>query len=113
MSRRLLQTTLREEFGIKHARLAQEINAFLRNKDVPVDLADQVDAIRKVGNFAAHPTKDTNTGEILEVEPGEAEWLLDILRELFDFTFVKPKRLAERKKKLEDKQRAASKPPEK
>jgi hypothetical protein len=36
-----------------------------------------IDAIRNVGNFAAHPLKSTNTGLILDVEPSEAEWPLD------------------------------------
>ncbi len=111
MSRRLLQALLREEFGIKRSNLVQEIDVFLQRKDVPSSLADQVDAIRIVGNFAAHPIKNANTGEIVEIEPGEAEWLLDVLKELFDHIFVKPKRLAERKKKLNEKQKAARKPP--
>ena len=27
--------------------------------------------------FGAHPIKSTSTGEIVEVEPGEAQWNLD------------------------------------
>jgi hypothetical protein len=33
-----------------------------------------LDAIRTIGNFAAHPIKSTSSGEIVDVEPGEAEW---------------------------------------
>jgi hypothetical protein len=36
--------------------------------------------------------KNTNTGEIIEVEPHEAEWNLDVLEELFDFYLVGPAR---------------------
>jgi hypothetical protein len=57
---------------------------------------DDIDAIRHVGNFAAHPIKSTNSPEIIDVEPGEAEWLLDVLVQLFDHYFVGP---AEAKKK--------------
>ena len=46
---------------------------------------------RKVANFGAHPKKSTNSGEIIEVESGEAEIMLDLLEELFDCIFVKPK----------------------
>jgi hypothetical protein len=74
-------------------------------------LNDAIDAIRNVGNFAAHPLKDTNTGEIVEVEPGEAEWLIEVLEALFDFTFVQPKRLEERRKKLNAKLTTLGKPP--
>lgn len=41
--------------------------------------------MRNIGNFAAHPLKDTSTGEILPVEAGEAEWNLETLEALFDF----------------------------
>ena len=111
ISRRILQNVLREEFKITHPNLAQEIEEFIQKKDIPSYLADAVDAVRNVGNFAAHPLKDTNTGEIVEVEPGEAEWLLDVNESLFDFTFVQPKRLEERRKNLNAKLTAMGKPP--
>jgi len=41
---------------------------------LPGHLAEDLDAIRNVGNFAAHPMKSTHTGDIVEVEPQEAEW---------------------------------------
>jgi hypothetical protein len=36
-----------------------------------------INAIHNVGNFAAHPLKNTDKGLILHVEPVEAEWTLD------------------------------------
>ena len=65
-----------------------------------------MDAIRQVGNFAAPPLKSSASGTIVDVEEGEAEWLLDVLEDLFDFYFVAPS-LAQAKrdalnKKLED-----------
>jgi hypothetical protein len=110
LSRRILQNLLREEFKIKHSSLAREIEDFIQGKDVPSYLATAIDAIRNVGNFAAHPLKDTNTGEIVEVESGEAEWLLEVNESLFDFAFVQPKRLEERKKNLNAKLAAMGKP---
>ena len=47
---------------------------------------------------------------IVEVEPGEADWLLDVLEALFDFAFVQPKRLEERKRMLNAKLKALGKP---
>ncbi len=111
LSRRLLQRVLRERFSIEHRGLAQEIDAFLQHTGVPSHLAEAVDAVRNVGNFAAHPVKDTNTGEIVEVELGEAEWLLEVVESLFDFSFVQPNRLTERKKKLNEKLRSVGRPP--
>jgi len=110
LSRRILQDILREHFKIKHSSLATEIEQFIALKDVPSYLSQAVDAIRNIGNFAAHPLKDTNTGEIVEVESGEAEWLLEVLESLFDFAFIQPNRLAERKKSLNEKLRSLGKP---
>lgn len=111
ISRRILQNILREEFKINYPNLAKEIDEFIDRKDIPTYLGEAVDAIRNIGNFAAHPLKDTSTGEIIEVEVGEAEWLLDVNESLFDFVFVQPKKLAERKKKLNDKLKKIGKPP--
>jgi hypothetical protein len=57
---------------------------------LPSHLSEAIDSIRVLGNFAAHPIKSTNSGEIVDVETGEAEWLLDTLEGLFDFYFVQP-----------------------
>lgn len=111
ISRRLLQCVLREDLKIKKSSLANEINDFLENKTVPTYLSEAIDAIRSVGNFAAHPEKDVSTGELVDVEDGEAEWLLEVLDSLFDFVFVQPKRLEERKKSLNIKLSKIGKPP--
>ena len=97
--------------NIQKSSLAQEIDEFIQRKDIPSYLTDAVDAVRNIGNFAAHPLKDTNTGEIVEVEPGEAEWLLEVNEALFDFVFVQPKKLAERKNNLNAKLASLGKPP--
>ena len=110
LSRRILQAILHQEFGISKGSLAQEIEEFLSRKDVPSSLAQAIDAIRNVGNFAAHPIKDNQTGAIVEVEPGEADWLLDVLELMFDYAFVQPARIAQMREKLNAKLQAAGKP---
>jgi len=86
------------------------IQNVLDSRILPGYLADAIDAIRVVGNFAAHPVKSKDTGQIIAVEPGEAEWLLDVLVGLFDFFFVQPERLNRRREALNDKLRAAGRP---
>ncbi|MDH4162500.1 MAG: DUF4145 domain-containing protein [Nitrospirota bacterium] len=113
ISRRLLQCVLREELKVKKSSLAKEIDDFLKMKTAPSYLAEAIDAVRQVGNFAAHPEKDISTGEIVDVENGEAEWLLDVLEALFDFTFVQPKRLKQRRDNLNEKLSRIGKPPAK
>ena len=110
LSRRLLQKLLTEVAKIKGASLNAQIEEFCSRNDVPSIIAESVDAIRLVGNFAAHPMKDKNTGEIVQVEPGEAEWALDVRRGLFDYFFIQPARLQRRKSELNNKLKALGKP---
>lgn len=110
LSRRTLQRFLHEHLGIKKRSLAQEIQEFIESQQLPSYLLDAVDAVRNIGNFAAHPLKDTNTGEIVEVEVGEAEWLLEVLEMLFDFYFVQPNKLKIRREELNQKLTALGKP---
>jgi hypothetical protein len=111
LSRRILQQILHDEYKIKRKNLVEEIEEFLKNASIPSYVKGAVDAVRNYGNFAAHPTKDTNTGEIVEVEAGEAEWLIEVLEALFDITFVQPKRLEEKQKQLNEKLSKVGKPP--
>lgn len=111
LSRRCFQNLLREKTGVKPSNLSQEIDAVLQSKQLPSHLTEGIDAIRNIGNFAAHPLKSTSTGEIVDVEPGEAEWLLDILEGLFDFYFVQPAELKRKRKALNKKLAKVKKPP--
>lgn len=109
LSRRCLQTVLREKAGAAQKDLVKQIEAVLPK--LPSYIAENVDAIRNVGNFAAHPQKDTASGAILDVELGEAEWNLDVLDELFDFYYVQPAKAREKRDKLNEKLGKAGKPP--
>jgi Domain of unknown function (DUF4145) len=109
LSRRCLQLILRGVAKIKASDLSKEIDAVLPS--LPSSIAEAVDAIRVIGNFAAHPIKSTNTGEIVDVEPGEAEWSLDVLESLFDYYFVQPAKLAAKKAGMNKKLADAGKPP--
>jgi hypothetical protein len=110
LGRRCLQHLLRERAGVKHGNLADEIEQVLDSQQLPSYLAEAVDGVRNIGNFAAHPIKSTSTGEIVEVEPGEAEWMLDTLEGLFDFYFVQPAKLREKRDALNQKLKDAGKP---
>ncbi|MGI0011321.1 MAG: DUF4145 domain-containing protein [Nitrosopumilaceae archaeon] len=90
ISRKCLQNLLREEAKVKPRNLADEIQEVIDSNVLPSDLAESIDAIRNIGKFASHPIKSTNTGELVDVEEGEAEWTLDVLEDLFDYYLVKP-----------------------
>lgn len=113
LSRRCLQAILRQR-GYTQRDLAKQIDALLSEpnpmKAIPTALRQTVDAIRNFGNFSAHPAADQTTLQVVAVDPGEAEWCLDILEEMFDHYYVKPAQAAARKAALDAKLAAAGKP---
>lgn len=82
---------LHEELGIKKRNLEEEIVELEKRDIVTAELARMLQVFRKIANFGAHPKKSTNSNEIVEIEQGEAEVMLELLKMLFDCLFVKPK----------------------
>lgn len=111
LSRRCLQNLLRETTQINHSNLNDEIKQVLEMRLLPSYLADALDAVRVIGNFAAHPIKSTSTGVVVDVEPGEAEWSLDVIEGLFSFFFVEKGVLEKKRAALDAKLAEAGKPP--
>jgi hypothetical protein len=111
LSRRCLQNLLRQVGGVKPGDLSGEIQQVLDSGKLPRDIADNIDAVRNIGNFAAHANKSKSTGEVVDVEPHEAEWNLDVLESLFDFYFVQPAKAKARRDALNKKLQDAGKPP--
>lgn len=116
LARRCLQTILREH-GYKAKDLAQEIQLLLDEpspaKGIPVTLRTAIDGIRNFGNFSAHPITDKSTLQIIDVEPHEAEWCLEIIEEMFDHFYVRPAHAKAKKAALDAKLATAGKPPSK
>lgn len=110
LARRCLQKLLRMKGEIKDGDLANEIQQIIDGGKLPPYLLSTLDAVRNIGNFAAHPIKSLSTGEIVDVEIGEAEWTLDVLEALFDFYFIQPKMIDQKKEALNKKLKDAGKP---
>ena len=108
LTRRCLQQLLFLQ-GFKDKNLADAIGKVIPK--LPQHLGEILDAVRNIGNFATHPLKNTNSGEIIDVEPEEAEWNLEVLESLFDFYYVQPAISEARKLKLNEKLATAGKPP--
>jgi hypothetical protein len=93
MSRRSLQGILRSQ-GYRQSTLAKQIEAALAETDpdrrLPPELRKTVDYIRSFGNLAAHPTNDATTLEVIDVEPDEAAWCIDIAEQLMEHYFERP-----------------------
>lgn len=110
MSRRILQNIIREHYAISERTLDAEIHKFISLPSIPTYISDAVDAVRWIGNIAAHPLKNSETGVVVDVEDGEAEWLVEVIEALFDFTFVQPKKLEARRNDLNEKLASLGKP---
>ncbi len=110
LSRRCLQHLLGERGVSSKRNLNQAIDDALA-AHLPAHISENLDAIRNIGNFSAHPQKSTNSGERLDVEPHEAEWNLDVLESLFDFYYVQPAKNAAKRDALNEKLAETGKPP--
>jgi hypothetical protein len=110
LSRRCLEHLLRERKVSTEENLSRAIEDALATH-LPPNIGDNLDAIRNIGNFAAHPQKSERSGEILDVEPGEAEWNLDVLESLFDHYYVQPAKSAARREALDKKLAEVGKKP--
>jgi hypothetical protein len=116
LARRCLQTILHDQ-GYNDKDLAREVQQLLDEKDpmkaIPRAVRETVDAIRNFGNFSAHPIDDKTSLQVIEVEPQEAEWCLQVLEDLFEHFYVGPAAAAAKKAALDAKLKAAGKPPSK
>ncbi len=109
LSRRCLQSMIQNVLKIKKANLNQEIDEVIKLGRLSSDLLESIDAVRTIGNFAAHEIKSTSSGEIVEVEPHEADWNLDVLEMMFDELFVRPQTIQKKRAELNAKLTSAGK----
>lgn len=110
LSRRCLQNIIRIKENIKKKNLMLEIDELISLNKLPSFLSDNLQTIRGFGNIAAHGMEDQVSGQILDVEPEEADFLLDILELMFDFYFVQPAKATKIRAGLNKKLSSAGKP---
>src|SRR5512142_1961234 len=76
LSRRCIQSVLLDKANVKAKDLSSQIAEVLGT--LPPSIAENLDMVRKIGDFAGHPSKAKEPGMLAAVEPGEAEWNLDV-----------------------------------
>ena len=113
LSRRCLQTILREKAKVSPGELFFEIQEILDRNELPSYLRESIDTIRKVGNIAAHSLKSKSTGSIVDVESGEAELSISVLEGLLDFYYILPEKQKERITMIDKKYEDTDKKPKK
>ena len=114
LSRRVLQSILREQ-GYQSKNLFDQVKEVLAETEpdriLPLELRNTIDAVRKFGNFSAHPITDTTSLQVIDVDPAEADWCLQIIQALFEHYYIRPAANEKRLAKLEQKLQKARKPP--
>jgi hypothetical protein len=109
LSRRCLQHILHDQ-GFKSDNLAAETDMIIAKGKLPSSIAENIDAVRNIGNFAAHAQEGIAVGEIVPVEPEEAEWNLDVIESLFNFYYVQPSIAKKKRDALNLKLKQSGKP---
>ncbi|MCF7482497.1 DUF4145 domain-containing protein [Vibrio sp. J1-1] len=84
LARRCLQGILRDYWGVKPARLVDEIKS-IKDKVDPITW-QAIDGVRGIGNIGAHMEKDINV--IVDVEPEEAQLLIGLLEHLIKEWYI-------------------------
>lgn len=108
LSRRCLRNIMVDNEKIDPALpLSKQIEALLEKRKVPAYLEGMIKAVRKIGKFDEYPLKDVNTCSVVDVEPNEVEWNLDVIEALFDFYYVLPGKAKERVDALNEKLRSS------
>lgn len=107
LSRRCLQGMIRDFWGESKPTLYKEIEAI---KDrVDSDTWDAIDAVRSLGNIGAHMEKDINV--IVDVDPTEAQHLINLIELLIEDWYVTRHDRAQRKKAVVDAANSKKSPP--
>jgi Domain of unknown function (DUF4145) len=93
LARRCIQGMIRDFCKTSKNRLIDEIKELskrLEEETVPAGVnsesVEAIDHVRSIGNIGAHMEKDI--GVIVDVDPGEAQTLLDLIEMLFEEWYV-------------------------
>jgi hypothetical protein len=93
LARRCLQGMIRDFAGIAKGTLDAEIRELQARVDadnaprgVTHESVEAIDHVRKIGNIGAHMEKDI--GMIIDIEPQEAQMLIELIETLFDEWYV-------------------------
>lgn len=111
LSRKVLADVLEEEGRYLQRGLSKRVDAFIDDVSNPRSLREDLHYLREIANFAVHTQKDLESGAVIDVEPDEAEWTLDVLDRLFDHYIVQRQRSVEMRAGFDEKIERAGRDP--
>ncbi|MBN1321987.1 MAG: hypothetical protein JXA87_14245 [Thermoleophilia bacterium] len=102
IGRRLLQKVLNDQAGVGGGGLADQIKRALLSPALPPYVKEALQTYTDLARIGAGNDKNLHPEALAPVEPGEAEWLLDVHELLFELYFVQPARLRRKRDALEE-----------
>jgi hypothetical protein len=102
ISRRLLQRVLATQAGAGYGGLAEQIRRAVASPTMPLYLKEALETLARIAGLEADQPKSFRCDALSPANEGEAEWLLDVLRPLFEFYYVQPARLRRKRYALEE-----------
>lgn len=88
LARRAVQGVVRDYWGIVKPTLNLELQELQKRvgHEITGETWEDIDVVRSVGNIGAHMEKDINL--IVDVEPGEAALLIELVETLIEDTYI-------------------------
>jgi hypothetical protein len=102
ISRRLLHRFLATHIDAGSGGLLEQIRRAAVSTRLPSYLQEALETLVRVAKLDSDSGKSLRPEALAPVQPGEAEWLLDVLQPLFELHFVQPARLRRKQGKLEE-----------
>ncbi len=102
ISRRLLQRVLASQAGAGYGGLADQIARAVASPTMPPYLKEALETLAKLARLESGVEKSYRCDALASVEEGEAEWLLEVLKPLFEFYYVQPARLRRLRNEVEE-----------
>jgi hypothetical protein len=101
LSRRLLHRVLDETAKLGNGALSEQIRQGKYSATFPAYLKDALEAYARIAKLETIPVKSQTPSALVKVEPGEAEWTLDLLESLFEYYYIFPASLRRRQEACE------------
>ena len=102
LSRRSLHRFLADKVRAGHGGLADQIRQAGLAPELPAYLKQALAKLAAIAKLEPDSLKSRNPEALSGVEPGEAEWILDLLQSLYDLYFVEPARMQRKQDALEE-----------
>jgi hypothetical protein len=103
ISRRLLQRFFAAQSGAESAELSELIRAGMDSAEMQPYLREALRTLVALAKLEPQSDKSLRPHALIPVQPGEAEWTLDVLQNLFEAHYVQPARLQRLQSALEEK----------